>query len=682
MRKIFAAFIIFVLVFSNTVLAGQEPQTVYFYVSTGGNDKNAGSKEQPLLTLNGAKNAVRNSGLLGKKKIEVVFEGGCYRFDQTVSFEAEDSGTKEFPVKYRSESGNEVTFDGGYQMKRSALKPIQDEKIKKRLSEAVRDKVLCGDLTQIGIKSIPEINPNDHGIAAYINSPTAVYYNDEKMTLARYPNEGGWLKTGKLISSGSKDENTQKSARVGGAFQYTDDRIEKWENIETVWMYGRWNVDWAPGTTPIGKLDKENKTIYAKLSSCYGYLAERNYYYFNVLEELDIPGEFYIDRENLKLYIYPADDNENGSIYITDLANEFINLKYCQYVTFSGITFQGNRANGIVASNCRGISFLYDTIRYIGLKGFVFSKGFEYVVDHCRIYELGAGGIIVDSGDKSVLKASDTRITNNNIYNFSTWKPTYTAAVETEGTGELIANNEIHGGNHCAILPLGTETIVEYNDIYDVLRTADDSGVIYTYMNALNCGVVIRYNFIHSTAKRGVIVNTGNWAVYWDGFTSNNYVYGNVIYDMPGGLHLNGGQGHFVEDNVFINVETPINAHAFVSHGANDFWKRADEVPYDRGVWKQRYPQLSEKRDNNAYTMYRDNTIGDNIIYNCVKNNLGGVATKGLTNNFFDNVVIQDKSFFKNFDKFDFSIAGENPIKDFPKIDMSKIGIDGNAGER
>ena len=52
-------------------------------------------------------------------------------------------------------------------------------------------------------------------------------------------------------------------------------------------------------------------------SSCAFYGGMR-YYVFNIAEELDAPGEYYIDRENSVLYFYPTENfSQNSNIVIS-----------------------------------------------------------------------------------------------------------------------------------------------------------------------------------------------------------------------------------------------------------------------------------------------------------------------------------------------------------------------------
>ena len=84
-----------------------------FFVSPDGNDANPGTPDKPLATLEGARIKVRqyktqNPG----RPVIVEFAAGTYRFDKTVSFTKEDSGSKGAPVVYRGVYDGETRFTG------------------------------------------------------------------------------------------------------------------------------------------------------------------------------------------------------------------------------------------------------------------------------------------------------------------------------------------------------------------------------------------------------------------------------------------------------------------------------------------------------------------------------------------------------------------------------------------
>ena len=74
------------------------------------------------------------------------------------------------------------------------------------------------------------------------------------------------------------------------------------------WLFGYWHFLWADATIKIGKIDTEAKTITTAEPYHYGGRGMSNtqgiiYYAFNLLEEIDQPGEWYLDREAGILYL-------------------------------------------------------------------------------------------------------------------------------------------------------------------------------------------------------------------------------------------------------------------------------------------------------------------------------------------------------------------------------------------
>jgi hypothetical protein len=105
------ALLLFIPVIAHTGNGGS-----VFYVATNGNDDNPGSKTQPFATFEKARKAVRD--LLHDpswiaEPITVYFRGGIYPISQTLTLIAEDSGSKDAPVTWRSYPGESVSFIGG-----------------------------------------------------------------------------------------------------------------------------------------------------------------------------------------------------------------------------------------------------------------------------------------------------------------------------------------------------------------------------------------------------------------------------------------------------------------------------------------------------------------------------------------------------------------------------------------
>ena len=121
----------------------------------------------------------------------------------------------------------------------------------------------------------------------------------------------------------------------------------------------------------------------------------------------------------------------------------------------------------------------------------------------------------------------------------------------------VIGHNSIHDVPHHAI-NLGSSglsrNIIEYNDIRRTCQRADDTGAINCWAdaqerNAARQGHIIRYNRIVEPRGHGI---------YLDDYTSNCFVYGNVIIRPPEmGIHIHGGKNNVVENNLFVGAAAP-----------------------------------------------------------------------------------------------------------------------------
>lgn len=595
------------------VVSAEEQEVIRYYVSVSGNDANKGTQEAPFKTIEAARDAVRNNRDRKNKRIEVIFEEGTYKVDEAVLFEYKDSGAKGSPIVYKAAEGAKVSWSGGIAISKDLLKPVEDNKILESLYPEVRDKIRMVDLTQIGVNSVAGIDMMDHTYTPEL-APITFYTGDTEMLLGRYPNEGETLiRTGKVVDTGSNRELGDTDKRPG-AFKYLDDRIEKWQNIEDVWMWGEWYWAWAPSTTNIGRLDTENDIIYTGLWSAWGYQGDKPYYYFNVLEEIDVPGEYYIDRKNCKVYLYPVDENQD--MYLTELTDNIIRTDNASHIRFENIIIQGSRTHAVDINDGEDIRIDGCTIKDTGKKAVYIHSGYEHKVINNEMYNLGTGGVMMDTtvGDMEFLVPSNTIIENNHIYDFSKWVTAYSEAIRLDGVGNIARYNTIHGTSHMAVRVNGINSIFEYNEVYDAVRDNDDAGAVYMFYNSDSRNCKIRYNYFHGIAKRKEKSSTGCWTIYYDGFHSDKDLYGNIFKDLSGGVHINGGHMHNMYSNLFIDVDTPFWLHYINVQTPYEYWQPLNALPYDKGIWKQTFPEATwrEKEPEPTYAM---NYLDRNICY-------------------------------------------------------------------
>ena len=138
-----------------------------------------------------------------------------------------------------------------------------------------------------------------------------VYLDSAPLHLARWPNIGGaWQRVAAVVDQGSVIRDGDVDKR-GFLFTVSDEaaaRIKAWHGSDAmrkehnVWMMGYWVHDWAEQAVQVAAMDGNN--ISSVHASHYGVKQNARYHFYNVLEELDSPGEYYIDEQGW-LYVYP-----------------------------------------------------------------------------------------------------------------------------------------------------------------------------------------------------------------------------------------------------------------------------------------------------------------------------------------------------------------------------------------
>lgn len=88
-----------------------------FYVSPLGNDAAIGTRAQPLASLDGARNKVRElrNKIALSDTVFVRIAPGTYYIDQPIVFTEEDSGIPQSPVVYMADTKERPVICGGFE---------------------------------------------------------------------------------------------------------------------------------------------------------------------------------------------------------------------------------------------------------------------------------------------------------------------------------------------------------------------------------------------------------------------------------------------------------------------------------------------------------------------------------------------------------------------------------------
>ncbi|HEY3451008.1 MAG TPA: right-handed parallel beta-helix repeat-containing protein [Myxococcales bacterium] len=160
-----------------------------FFVATDGDDGNPGTLEQPFATLEKARTAARafvQASGLPERGLGVTLRGGLYPRTSTFTLGAQDSGSADRPVVYRSRPGERARVAGGRVVPSSAFAAVASSSpVWGRLDPAAQGKVLAVDLKAQGITDFGTLVPRGFGAGG--SAALEVFVDRKPMPLARWP---------------------------------------------------------------------------------------------------------------------------------------------------------------------------------------------------------------------------------------------------------------------------------------------------------------------------------------------------------------------------------------------------------------------------------------------------------------------------------------------------------------
>lgn len=580
-------------------LAAVENAKPLFFVAPNGNDAwsgtraapNAAASDGPFRTLERARDAVRET----KRNLEPGFgtplvievASGLYELSAPFELSSEDGGDAATVVWRSASLDAPARLVGGRFL--SGAKKVDDAKILARLKEDVRGKIVQIDLKALGI--------NDLDDAA--NGPE-LFFQGEPTRIARYPNDG-FVKITGLSTDGTTPVDIRGTKGIAeGKFQFDDETLLNWADETDVWLHGYWFWDWAEQKQRVASIDAATKTATLEgPNHSYGYRVGQWFYAFNVLAELDAPGEYYVDRENGVLYFYPpTDDWKDGDFLLTQLPN-VVRFKNVSNLVFSGFDLSGSRGDALVANGCAKLTLANLDVSNVGGSGIVLN-GTDCDVYGCELWNLGRGGIFASGGDRTTLTPGKIRVVENLIRDYARIQRVYQPGVSVGGVGLYVANNLVERAPHMGMGFSGNDHLIEYNEIANVCEESNDAGAVYTGRNWTMRGNVLRRNYLHNI--RG-FEDGGCMGIYLDDMFSSAEISENLFVDVARAAFIGGGRDSAILDNVFIDCKPAIHVDAralgWCADHADGWIREARKkgtlsgIKFDEPPYSTRYPELA-----------------------------------------------------------------------------------------
>lgn len=660
--------IIFLLVINHAL--GQQ-----FYVSPAGNDKSNGTAAAPIATLSKAKLLIKKFKAANPNyEGDIIVHIGAGNYELQSGFQIDEaiSGSKQTPIIWRGVNKDKVIISGGKKIKSSAFKKVNDPAILMRVGKSAAAALYQVSLKQLRIFNYGKHQSYGHG-QPVVPAPIELFFNNEPLTLAHYPNSGS-IKIGKVIDKGSVPRIGDTSNR-GALFEYTDTRHAKWTGQKDIWLQGTFNYGFADDNINIEKIDTLKKQIKLVTPHLYGLGNGKDfqaYTAYNILEELDSPGEWWLDTKTGILYLWPPSTLATASINVSILETPIVSVINQTYTTLEGLTIEAGRGMGIYMEGGHHNTIVGCTIRNVGTSGIFMGQGaeakkgpmsidnfeghpvsgiigslqnylykntswnrnagYDQQILSCDVYNTGSGGIYLSGGDKRTLTKANNLVENCKVHDFNRRNKFIWSGISVDGCGNKIRHCEIYNSDWQGIFVHGNEHVFEYNNIHHVTLNSDDTSPWYIGRDPSDRGNVVRYNYFHHIGNP----NRMNMGIYCDDSSADVFVFGNVFYKMEtkhGILFTNSGWDLTMKNNIIIeptDATAQISAHYYTwaagseksMFGENGLIRNrlTKSVSYTTEPYASKYPGLLEYLDTIPGTRQwkamraNRNVFADNLI--------------------------------------------------------------------
>ncbi len=650
-------------------------EVLRLYVSPDGSDSNIGSISAPFKTIAKAKEAVRaihdKDLYMG---IEVILRGGEYRFTDTLAFAQEDSGTEETPVIYKAYDGEAPVIKGSVVLDTSKLHEVLSSDIVPRLHDKAKGKVMVIDLAEQGLTD-NQIFDMSQAIATFYNLSSScelnsLFVDGVMQTLSQWPNDRNYSIRGNAIVDETILDSNGKQVKVSTSFNYTEPEPDRWANA-TGWYIGTFMpYDYSYARLSVKELDTVNKILKVhgkegnKIDFNFTNNFSKRWKAFNLLEEIDLPGEYSIDSENKLLYYYPPHDMEDAKLEISTMFDSLISVTEADNITFDGISFAQTNGMAISMKNVENVDVKNCT--FAGIGGTAISIGGtvqaqtnkdywqRQMLDasyNCDITDnvltnIAGVAITISGGNVDTLTKSNNIVANNFIHDYNNKHLGSAAgAISIGGCGNTVRNNNISVSPGVAIYMNGNDHLVEYNEIYDVMREVQDAGAIYQGRNAIARGTVIQYNYLHDMRSLHNLTHSSQVGIYLDDCQHGLTVVNNIIRNVKVDFNSNGAAAYTFSGNTSLDVD---KAWSFLNHastatstvtsGPGGTLEFIESQIYDKELYFEHYPDLEKFLDvdrvpgNNPkyFTVAKDNLAvnagatniqSENLAYSTLSNN-------------------------------------------------------------
>lgn len=378
----------------------------------------------------------------------------------------------------------------------------------------------------------------------------------ELMKVSSWPNGGRWAFFAEYM-----DEAL--------TFRYDGDRPNRWLKAPEVLLHGFWSYNWYDSIIPAGKIDTVKRTIKLAVNPKLGmadcHPSGGRWKAVNLVEEIDMPGEYAVDRKARKLYLMPPKGfSKSSRVELACGGGALMEKDSLRDVEFTGMVFENSCGNGVVLRNCENVVFSNCTFRNIRRIALKLENCRNCTVTDCKVENIGNGGVWVSGGDRRTLARGDNLIEKCLFRNFGIRMENFSYPIVLSGVGNTVRGNTICDGSDIVARFFGNDMLFERNIVSNVCRSVDDAGALYQGYNASARGNVMRENLWIDVASG---LGHGVSAVYFDDGDAGNLIVhdrfvrcGDPGRGNFGTVMSHGGFDNVVRECTFVDCDRPFGS--------------------------------------------------------------------------------------------------------------------------
>jgi hypothetical protein len=489
------------------------------------------------------------------------------------------------------------------------------------------------------------------------------------------------------------------------SFTFTGNRPERWTTAEEPYLLGQLNNGYFSSVIAVTDIDISNKVITLAESPLggRGCHPDKAWSIINVLEEIDEPGEYFIDKTNEILYFWPPSAVTEAELLLStygDSSARLFDIDGTGHVQFKNITFEmfRNRMSKVWSSD--SVTFDGCIFRNGGGSSITFTSTTNLTIKNSQFYGLGSIGMAFsECGDRYSLTKSNNFITNNYFNGTGRWKTGlgYAPPVWLYSTncGFTISHNTFENTRHCGLVVFGgVLATVEYNRFHHCAYEADDCAAIYTGGGWTGQqGAVYRYNEFYDIRNTNLPGNYGNHSVrplYYDG-PSGASAIGNIAHTLDDRIWFNNnGRDVYYKDNITVHADRVYYARDEDNSKGCDLLGQILAFDYDipGSAWYETFPHLREIPNDCTTPDFNDyvhsfGTIESGLNWQCGDLTFGTGIPYYTIN--YGSILEADPKFLDEANLV-FALSDNSPaysISGFERIPWERIGqLDQNKATR